>query len=92
MPTGLQIFRADGSIQVDMTMRITKFIGIVNAAGAKTGSESISLLPNDQVWYFPLLGNIATTLTVPTITATNSSISWSWPAAYPGYPILYGAL
>lgn len=93
MATGLQIFRPNGDVQLDMTMRVAKFIGIANKSGSKNGVETLTgVRSGEQMWFVPTLSTAATTLTAPTLTLSGMTITWHWPGAYPGSPILYGVM
>ncbi|WP_444340335.1 hypothetical protein [Phascolarctobacterium succinatutens] len=52
MAVGLQVYKADGSLDLDLTKRIPKFIGVKTVTG--TGQLLISEVadnPNNKLWY-----------------------------------------
>lgn len=52
MAQGLQVFREDGTIQLDMSRKFTKVIGIKELNG--DGEMTIDEYPNNDPWYFIL--------------------------------------
>lgn len=92
MPTGLQLFKPNGSLQLDMTQRVMKMLGVANTGGAASGSIYVAEWGTEQGWYVPLLGVGATTSTVPTIRKSGTTLSWSFPPPNAGQPIVYGVM
>lgn len=53
MPQGLQVFRADGSIQLDMSRKFTKVIGTKELSG--DGELAFAQYPHNEPWYYVLV-------------------------------------
>ena len=99
MPQGLQVFRADGSVSVDITNRLAKFIGIVTLDGsAKSGTIVDSNVQDGDLWYmFLAIGQgghsrktKVATWESPTISKGNGCIYWSFPNRPVYGQLMYG--
>jgi hypothetical protein len=88
MPQGLQVFDQDGTLLVDVTDRLVKYLGVVQINGTN-GSITNDELSEGNLWYYPLnikmpppTPSIHTEYHMPTITKNGKSISWNY-GSYP---------
>lgn len=89
MPQGLQIYRKNSTIALDLTDRIPKFLGTVDLDGsAKSGTVQNDELNEGDLWYLILtLSYPDPDLTkennskweTPTITKGDKCFTWSFP-------------
>lgn len=87
MPQGLQCFDEDGNVILDVTNRITKYIG-QQYTGVVAGSISVSTMGLD-IWISAdvdedLAGpseQLSQAVRAPTIVASSNSIAWDWDAS-----------
>ena len=83
MAQGLQVFRADGSIDLDITENLPKVIATLDVAG-NGGSYSNDMLKNAKIWWALVLPTIQQNIYVPSEIKTSSGkITWS-SSAYNG--------
>lgn len=92
MPTGLQLFLPNGKIQLDMTRRLARPLGVANANRGNSGSVVVPEFSGEQPWYMIVTGSLATTVAIPTVTISGNTLSWKWPSNSAGGPILYGIM
>ena len=90
MMQGLQVFDANGNLDIDITHRIPRFLGITNIpANQPTGRiVNAGILPETDIWWFLL--NATTnfsasygdqvTYEYPTITKGNGYLYWNFPS------------
>ena len=85
MPSGIEVFGADGVLKIDQNTRISKVIGSVNISGA--GNITFTVPDGNSPWffYFPSGG---TGYAFPVFTINGTTISWT--AGDPGV-LVYGA-
>lgn len=77
MAQGLQVFRADGSVDLDITENLPKVIATLDIAG-NGGSYSNDMLKNANVWYLFLLPESDTAVGLPSsVTVSNGKLSWT---------------
>lgn len=77
MAQGLQVFRADGSIDLDITENLVKVIATLDIAG-NGGSYSNDMLKNANVWYLFIIPTISQAVNLPSsVTVSDGKISWS---------------
>lgn len=77
MAQGLQVFRADGSIDLDITENLPKVIATLDVAGSG-GSYSNDMLKNAKIWWALVLPTIQQNIYVPSEIKTSSGkITWS---------------
>ena len=77
MAQGLQVFRADGSIDLDITENLPKVIATLDIAG-NGGSYSNDMLQNANIWWALVLPNMQQNIYVPSEIKTSSGqIMWS---------------
>lgn len=55
MPQGLQVFDEKGHCTLDVTTRITKYLGMVDTGLAQSGSLVNPLLKEGELWVLPLM-------------------------------------
>jgi hypothetical protein len=89
MSQGLQVFRSDGTVSVDVTNRIPKFVGSATIDGnAQSGTISDNNLRDGDIWFmllavnYPdpnLIENSGKTWETPTITKGDRCLNWSFP-------------
>ena len=84
MPQGLQVFDENGTLLVDVTDRLVKYLGVVQIDGTN-GSITNDELSEGNLWYYPLnikmpppTPSIHTEYHMPTITKNSKSISWDY--------------
>lgn len=77
MAQGLQVFRADGSIDLDITENLVKVIATLDIAG-NGGSYSNDMLKNANVWYLFIIPSTSQAVNLPTsVTVSDGKITWS---------------
>lgn len=77
---GLQVFRADGSVDLDITENLPKVIATLDIAG-NGGSYSNDMLKNANIWWALVLPNMQQNIYVPSEIKTSSGqITWSGSA------------
>lgn len=77
MAQGLQVFRADGSIDLDITENLVKVIATLDIAG-NGGSYSNDMLKNANVWYLFIIPTTSQAVNLPSsVTVSDGKISWS---------------
>ncbi len=80
MAQGLQVFRADGSVDLDITENLPKVIETLDIAG-NGGSYSNDVLKNANIWWALILPNMQQNIYVPSEIKTSSGkITWSGSA------------
>lgn len=80
MAQGLQVFRADGRIDLGITENLPKVIVTLDVAG-NGGSYSNDMLKNANIWWALVLPNIQQNIYVPSEIKTSSGkITWSGSA------------
>lgn len=80
MAQGLQVFRADGRIDLDITENLPRVIATLDVAGSG-GSYSNDMLKNANIWWALVLPNIQQNIYVPSEIKTSSGkITWSGSA------------
>lgn len=97
MPAGLQVFGADGSLILDATYRITRYVASIYLNGQ---NGSVEVPGGGQVWYAfqqsevftrNNLNNRATSL--PRFSVSGNLLSWYYPTGGPnGAEIVSGWL
>lgn len=74
---GLQVFRADGSIDLDITENLVKVVATLDIAG-NGGSYSNDMLKNANVWYLFIIPSTSQAVNLPTsVTVSDGKITWS---------------
>lgn len=74
---GLQVFRADGSIDLDITENLVKVVATLDIAG-NGGSYSNDILKNANVWYLFIIPSTSQAVNLPTsVTVSDGKITWS---------------
>lgn len=77
MAQGLQVFRADGSIDLDITENLVKVVATLDIAG-NGGSYSNDMLKNANVWYLFIIPSTSPAVNLPTsVTVSDGKITWS---------------
>ena len=80
MAQGLQVFRADGNVDLDITENLPKVIETLDIAG-NGGSYSNDVLKNANIWWALILPNMQQNIYVPSEIKTSSGkITWSGSA------------
>lgn len=92
MQSGLQLFLANGAIQLDLSRRLPRQLGVANLSGASSGSITVPEFSNAQGWFTPLLGALRTTITLPIVRIEGNVLRWEWPSGRAGAPIIYGIM
>ncbi len=100
MPQGLQTFSENGSLMIDVSSRIQKYLGVVSCPeNMNSGTVQNKYLEEGDLWYlilpdsYPELrleGNKQFTYSVPTITKNGDKLQWSFSQSHVGCRILYG--
>lgn len=90
MAQGFQTFNEDGSVDVDVTSRLPRLLGMVSiGANQRTGRISNSgITPNTAIWWFLLSATTnfsaedrsVPTYEYPTITQGDGFLDWSFPS------------
>jgi len=75
MPQGLQVFRSDGSLAVDLTDRITRVIGIRSISAGVAGSQVVNTAYGTP-WGI-ILPNTSTYAPYEAVTIVGDTISWN---------------
>lgn len=88
MAAGLWIWDAQGNPLVDLTTRMSKYIGQVQINGG-AGSINVSLPAGNALWACLFISNDNDKATYPSISISGSTLSWS--AASISGIIMYGA-
>jgi hypothetical protein len=100
MPAGLQVWGADGSLRLDTTTSLCRYIGLVGIGPGSSGSVFIP--PPARAWYTMVLqADVAPLDTGFSITITGDpytgqTITWTWngqfvdPLVTPSYILIYG--
>lgn len=89
MAQGFQTFNADGSLDVDVSSRLPRFLGSVSISTSQTSGRvyNSGINANTDIWWF-LLGattnfsaadTSSPTYEYPTITKGNGYLEWSFP-------------
>lgn len=74
---GLQVFRADGSIDLNITENLVKVVATLDIAG-NGGSYSNDILKNANVWYLFIIPSTSQAVNLPTsVTVSDGKITWS---------------
>lgn len=77
---GLQVFRSDGSVDLDITENLPKVIATLDVAGSG-GTYSNDMLKNANIWWALVLPNMQQNIYVPSEIKTSSGqITWSGSA------------
>lgn len=77
MAQGLQVFRADGSVDLDITENLVKVVATLDIAG-NGGSYSNDMLKNANVWYLFIIPSTSQAVNLPSsVTVSDGKISWS---------------
>lgn len=87
---GLQVFDANGNLDIDITNRLPRFLGIANIpANRPTGRiVNAGILPETDIWWFLLKPqthysvseDTHVTYEYPSITKGNGYLYWSFPS------------
>lgn len=84
MPSGLQTWNADGSVQLDTTLLVGRILGSVSiAAGQTSGSISHDAFSTGTPFAFPLVdfsGNaidLSPTFSLPQISVSGGTLTWT---------------
>lgn len=90
MAQGFQTFNEDGSVDVDVTSRLPRLLGMVSiGTNQRTGRISNSgITPNTAIWWFLLSATTnfsagdrsVPTYEYPTITQGDGFLDWSFPS------------
>lgn len=77
MAQGLQVFRGDGSVDLDITENLVKVVATLDIAG-NGGSYSNDMLKNANVWYLFIIPSTSPAVNLPTsVTVSDGKITWS---------------
>lgn len=78
MPVGIQIWNPDGSLEVDLTSRLLRFIDtiVINGDGV-AGSRSYSLSAGEEIVVVPAYRMDAYTFP-PRFTVNGGNVSWDY--------------
>lgn len=100
MQQGLQTFTEDGSIMLDVSSRMQKYLGVINCSENENfGTVQNPYLEEGDLWYlilpnsYPTLtleGNKQFTYSVPTVTKSGDKLQWAFSQNHIGCRILYG--
>ncbi len=90
MAQGLQVFDANSNLDVDVTDRLPRFLGIVNIPASQPTGRIVNagIAPETDIWWFLL--NAGTNFTAkdgdqvtyeyPIITKGNGYLYWNFPS------------
>lgn len=79
MPAGLQVWDAAGNLVVDITTRLSRFLGSVNS-GTSAGSISVPDLVQGTPFYFVIIsgGAVPVGSFGPEVTFSGTTMSWTF--------------
>lgn len=78
MPQGLQVWNADGSLQIDTNTNLGRFLGTVETGGVN-GSLDVPGFAQGTPWFLVMLLGVASYNTfVPQVTIAGNTISWNY--------------
>lgn len=90
MAQGFQTFNEDGSVDVDVTTRLPRLLGIVTINASQTTGRitNAGITKNTNVWWFiqsattnfSAADKTVPTYEYPTITQGDGYLDWSFPA------------
>lgn len=94
---GLQTFDSSGTIDVDITSRLQKILGIISIdSSQRTGHITNPQLAGQDVWYFflscsyPEINVTSQPKTLPAITVSGDELSWEFPRDGVDCKLMYG--
>lgn len=86
MSQGLQVFDSSGNLMIDITNRLTRYIGIVDT-GANSGQLTNDALVGGDLW-ISVIGmgagtfNNSQPIEYPRIEKSGNTLTWSYSTAY----------
>ncbi|MCD9005241.1 hypothetical protein LDO31_03130 [Luteimonas sp. XNQY3] len=86
MPAGLEAWDAQGRIVVDLTDRLTQYLGEAVVTAGVNGSVSVPQTgAGNSVWAAFISGSVIDRSRVtPAFSVSGNTISWAWPANLAG--------
>lgn len=96
MPAGFQAWDAAGNLVVDLTDRLTQYVGAVTITGGSSGSVTVSGKgAGNKLWctFIPSTNGNSFIANMPRFVVGSSSISWSFSSGNSSYvsgTLLYG--
>ena len=90
MAQGLQVFDASGNLDVDITNRLPRFLGVESISASKQSGRIVNagITPETDIWWFLLNASAnfsaddgdQVTYEYPTITKGNGYLYYSFPS------------
>lgn len=90
MAAGLQIFNSDGWLDVDVSDRLPRFLGIAQIGGEQASGSIYNpgIRPNTNIWWFIMSPSTnfanpeasSPTYEYPSITQGESHLYWNFPS------------
>ncbi|WP_339406595.1 hypothetical protein [Pseudomonas helleri] len=82
MPVVFELYNEDGSLQFDLTARLTKYLGTVQTTPGSAGNISDAKLATGTPWYVILPSahispEIGRSVGIPEVTFSGTSMQWS---------------
>lgn len=93
MTAGLQLFDTDGSLSLDATFSLPKYIGIVMTQSASSGRVYIPLWETQQPWFVAMTSPVSTpNAPIGKVSVDGAYLVWSRvsSAAWGNLPIIVG--
>lgn len=90
MIAGLQTFRSDGSIEIDITTGLPKILGVANQERASSGQLVIPAFRRARGFFYPYSMSFSAMQYLPTIRIEGDRLIWSNLAAFSPPLIVYG--
>ena len=85
VPQGLQVFDEDGNVVVDITERITKYLGSFTVpTDADSGTVANSEIGDGDLWYAMVIDS-----STPSSVPTGGNVIYSYPVITKGDGVLY---
>lgn len=88
MPQGFQTFRADGSVQIDVTTRLVRHLRSVVIAPPTVGTISVPDMATGTPFWTLVPTQVGTVQTsrAPAIKVEGTNITWTWPSGQAQVP------
>jgi len=91
MTAGLQLFNSDGSLSLDATYSIPKFIGTIITTGPGSGRVYVPLWETQQPWFVSLTNGLKTpNASQPKVYADGAYLVWERLIFGVDMPVMYG--
>lgn len=84
-----ELYYPDGTLQLDMTDRIPKFLGFGNPDRTTSGTLTDLRCSEHNVWFSPIGSASFSVLFVPELTFTGNTFTWN-SRGFSGFDFIYG--